>query len=85
MRARICANSGRGRCLTAFNEYARDFWQRSFLFLDILRQRGNQRENMLAHGVASVLIYDSELVMRGDELRHSVNSRCCASFRRRAP
>ncbi len=58
---------------TAFNEYARDFWQRSFLFLDILRQRGNQRENMLAHGVASVLIYDSELVMRGDELRHPVN------------
>ena len=29
---------------TAFNEYARDFWQRSVLFLDILRQRGNQRE-----------------------------------------
>ena len=58
---------------TAFNEYVRDFWQRSVLFLDILRQRGNQRENMLAHGVASVLIYDSELVMRGDELRHPVN------------
>ena len=33
---------------TAFNEYARDFWQRSVLFLDILRQRGNQREGMLA-------------------------------------
>ena len=58
---------------TAFNEYARDFWQRSVLFLDILRQRGNQREEMLAHGVTSVLIYDSELVMRGDELPHPVN------------
>jgi pimeloyl-ACP methyl ester carboxylesterase len=58
---------------TAFNEYARDFWQRSVLFLDILRQRGNQREEMLAHAVASVLIYDSELVMRGDELPHPVN------------
>jgi pimeloyl-ACP methyl ester carboxylesterase len=57
----------------AFNEYARDFWQRSVLFLDILRQRGNQREEMLAHSVASVLIYDSELVMRGDELPHPVN------------
>ena len=34
---------------TAFNEYVRDFWQRSVLFLDILRQRGNQREDMLAH------------------------------------
>ena len=58
---------------TAFNEYVRDFWERSVLFLDILRQRGNQREEMLAHGVTSVLIYDSELVMRGDELPHPVN------------
>ena len=58
---------------TAFNEYARDFWERSVLFLDILRQRGNQREEMLAHQITSVLIYDSELVMRGDELPHPVN------------
>ena len=58
---------------TAVNEYVRDFWQRSVLFLDILRQRGNQREEMLAHAVTSVLIYDSELVMRGDELPHPVN------------
>ena len=33
---------------TALNEYVRDFWQRSVLFLDILRQRGNQREEMVA-------------------------------------
>ena len=58
---------------TAFNEYVRDFWQRSVLFLDILRQRGNQREEMLAHGVASVLMYDSELVVRGDQLSNPVN------------
>jgi pimeloyl-ACP methyl ester carboxylesterase len=57
----------------AFNEYLRDVWQRSILFLDILRQRGNQHEQMLAHGITSVLIYDSELVMRGDELPHPVN------------
>ena len=25
---------------TALNEYVRDFWQRSVLFLDILRERG---------------------------------------------
>src|SRR5215471_5957712 len=58
---------------TAFGEYARDFWQRSVLFLDILRQRGNQHEEMVAHGVSSVLIYDSELIMRGDELPKPVN------------
>jgi hypothetical protein len=58
---------------TAFNEYVRDFWERTVLFADILRQRGNQREEMLAHQATSVLIYDSELVMRGDELPHPVN------------
>ncbi|HEY5830882.1 MAG TPA: DUF3141 domain-containing protein [Hyphomicrobiaceae bacterium] len=58
---------------TALNEYVRDFWERTILFVDILRQRGNQREEMLAHQATSVLIYDSELVMRGDELPHPVN------------
>ena len=58
---------------TDLNEYARDFWQRSILFLDILRQRGNQREEMMAGGVASVLIYDTELVTRGDTLPRPVN------------
>ena len=58
---------------TTFDEYVRDFWERSILFLDILRQRGNQREGMLAHRVTSVLIYGSELMMRGDELPHPVN------------
>jgi len=58
---------------SAFNEYASDFWQRSILFLDILRERGNQRNEMIAHGVASVLIYDTELVMRGDTLTRPVN------------
>ena len=58
---------------SAFGEYMRDFWQRSVLFLDILRQRGNQHEEMASRGVSSVLIYDSELVMRGDELPDPVN------------
>jgi pimeloyl-ACP methyl ester carboxylesterase len=57
----------------ALNEYVRDFWERSVLLLDILRERGNQREHMLAHQATSVLIYDSDLVMRGDELPHPVN------------
>ena len=32
----------------ASSEYARDYWQRSVLLLDILSQRGNLREQMLA-------------------------------------
>src|SRR5262249_58051268 len=39
----------------------------------IRRKRGTKREEMLAQGVMSVLIYDCELVMRGDELPHPVN------------
>ncbi len=58
---------------TTFDEYVRDFWQRSVLFLDILRERGNQRERMLARNVTSVLMYDSELVLRGDEFPRPVN------------
>ncbi|PWT84313.1 MAG: hypothetical protein C5B58_04905 [Acidobacteria bacterium] len=57
----------------AFNEYVRDFWQRSVLFLDVLRRRGNQHDEMAAHGVTSVLMYQTELVMRGDELPRPVN------------
>jgi len=57
----------------ALNDYTKDFWQRSILFLDILRRRGNQREDMMAHRVASVLIYDTELVMGGDALPRPVN------------
>jgi pimeloyl-ACP methyl ester carboxylesterase len=57
----------------ALNNYAHDFWQRSILFLDILRRRGNQREEMMAHGAASVLIYDTEVVLRGDALPRPVN------------
>jgi pimeloyl-ACP methyl ester carboxylesterase len=57
----------------ALNDYVKDFWQRSVLFLDIIRRRGNQREVMMGHGVASVLIYDTELVMRGDALPRPVN------------
>lgn len=57
----------------ALHECMRNFWQRSVLFRDILRQRGSQREEMLAHGMSSVLIYDSELVMRGDQLPYPVN------------
>ena len=68
---------------TALIEYTLDFCQRSVLFLDILRQRGNEREEMLARGVASVLIYDTELVMRGDELPHPSTTRCSGSSRRK--
>ena len=54
-------------------EYWRDFAQRSILFLDILRRCGNQYEEMQAHSINSVLIYDFEFVLRGDALPRPVN------------
>ena len=43
------------------------------LFLNTLRQRGDQREKTLANGIISVVIYDSEPVMRGEQLPRPVN------------
>jgi hypothetical protein len=40
--------------LRAATDYATDFWQRSALFLDILRQSGNQQEEMTSRPVNAV-------------------------------
>ena len=37
-------------------DYATDFWQRSLIFLDILRQSGNQQAEMTSRPVNAVLI-----------------------------
>ena len=58
---------------TASTEDPRDSWQRSILFMNVLRQCGNQYGEMLARCITSALVYDSELVMRGDGLPHAVN------------
>ena len=57
------------------HEYASDFWQRSVLFLDILRRRVNQRQEMIAHGLASVLIRDTEPIMRMTDALRSLSRR----------
>jgi pimeloyl-ACP methyl ester carboxylesterase len=54
-------------------DYATDFWQRSAIFMDILRQSGNQQAEMTSRKVNAVLIYDHELIMRGTELPRPVN------------
>jgi hypothetical protein len=54
-------------------DYWRDFAQRSVLFMDILRRSGNQYEEMRAHTINSVLIYDFDYVLRGDALPRPVN------------
>lgn len=55
------------------SDYAADFWQRSLLFLDILRRRGNKQEEMTSRPINAVLIYDYEIIMSGLDLPRPVN------------
>src|SRR6185437_5376762 len=54
-------------------EYAIDAAQRSVLFWDVMRQRGNQYREHMAETVPHVLDYDTELVMDGRTLERPVN------------
>jgi pimeloyl-ACP methyl ester carboxylesterase len=53
--------------------YSIDAWQRSVLFLDVMRQRGNQYREHLAETVPHVLSFAAELVIDGRTLDRPVN------------
>jgi len=55
------------------HEYWRDAWQRSILFLDVLRQRGNTYRERQEEVAPNVLEFDAELVMDGRRLARPVN------------
>jgi pimeloyl-ACP methyl ester carboxylesterase len=57
----------------AAQEYWRDAWQRSILFLDVLRQRGNIYLEQSAKPVPHVLSFKAELVRDGRTLERPVN------------
>ena len=54
-------------------EYAVDAAQRSILFWDVMRQRGNQYREHLAEAVPHVLNYEAEFVIDGRTLERPVN------------
>jgi pimeloyl-ACP methyl ester carboxylesterase len=54
-------------------EYMLDIGQRSVLFLDVMRQRGDQYREHIAQTAPNVLNYAAELVMDGRKLEHPVN------------
>jgi hypothetical protein len=54
-------------------EYMTDAAQRTVLFWDVMRQRGNQYREHLAETVPNVLDYKVELVLDGRTLSHPVN------------
>jgi pimeloyl-ACP methyl ester carboxylesterase len=54
-------------------DYAADAAQRGILFLDVLRQRGNQYREHLAETAPHVLEYEVEVIMDGRQLNRPVN------------
>ena len=58
---------------TAAAEYGLDAWQRSVLFLDVMRQRGNQYLEHMAMQAPNVLQFQAELVVDGRALPRPVN------------
>ncbi|HKT98710.1 MAG TPA: DUF3141 domain-containing protein [Paraburkholderia sp.] len=54
-------------------DYLFDAWQRSVLFLDVLRERGNQTYMHEKAGMPPVLAFDYEVIVDGRELKDACN------------
>jgi hypothetical protein len=59
--------------VTSAMEYMVDSGQRTVLFLDVMRRRGDQYREHLAETAPNVLNYSVELIMDGRKLEHPVN------------
>ena len=75
--SRICAETFDGISAAAAGdtwfEYLNDCYQRSFLFLDILRQRGDQQAAMAERPTATVLRYKQEQLVSGYSFPRPMN------------
>jgi hypothetical protein len=60
-------------CIIAWPDYLIDAAQRSVLFLDLLRRRGNEEVEITARPMATVLHFDHEEVMAGHDLPRPIN------------
>ena len=54
-------------------EYLVDAWQRSVLFLDVLRRRGNEQEEITSRPQATVLSFGHDVLMSGRALPRPIN------------
>ena len=62
-----------GKAMTAWPEYIVDAFQRGVLFLDLLRQRGNEEIEITSRPMATVLRFDHEVLMSGRSLQRPIN------------
>ncbi len=56
-----------------FQDYLTDFSQRSVLFMDIMRKRGNQAVEMSSNNGATVLSFDFEILIDGATFSRPIN------------
>ena len=62
-----------GSMMAAWPEYLVDAFQRSVLFLDLLRQRGNEEIEITSRPMATVLSFSHEVLMDGRSLPRPMN------------
>jgi hypothetical protein len=62
-----------GNSMTSWPDYMVDGFQRSVLFLDLLRQRGNEEIEFTSRPMATVLRFDHEVLMSGRSLPRPIN------------
>ena len=65
--------SSSGNPMAAWPEYLVDAFQRSVLFFDVLRQRGNAQIEITSRPMATVLRFDHEVLMSGRSLPRPIN------------
>lgn len=56
-----------------FAHYMLDAYQRSVLFLDVLRQRGDEQKAITARPMATVLTFEHEILISGHSLKRPIN------------
>ena len=62
-----------GHAMSGLPEYLTDAFQRSVLFLELLRERGNEQVEMTSQPMATVLRFDHEVLVSGRSLPRPIN------------
>jgi len=59
--------------MTDLPDYLTDAYQRTVLFLDLLRRRGDEEQDMTSRPMATVLRYEQEIILSGHTLKRPIN------------
>lgn len=72
-KGRAASTSRATGSMNPLQDYLVDAFQRSLIFLDVLRQRGNAQKAISSRPMATVLRYDYEIILRGPSLPRPIN------------